>query len=418
MNSPSNTRVVISGLGVISPVGNALDSFWDSLVNGRSGIRRLSGLDPDKFPAKIAAQVLDFNADEYFGPKEARRMDRFVQFAVAAADKAVSDSKLDMAKEDPTRVGVIVGSGIGGLDTIEKAHQRLVDRGTRAISPFFIPMMIVDMAPGQISIRHGMKGPNLCVVTACATAAHSIGIAFRSIKFGDAEVFVAGGTEAAITDLGMGGFANMNALSTAFNDEPHRASRPFDKKRDGFVMAEGAGIVVIEELNHALKRNAPIYAEILAVGMSGDAHHIAAPEPEGRGAEQAMRMALAQSGINLADVDYINAHGTSTPLGDISEAQAVRRIFGDKTDSLMVCSTKSMTGHTLGAAGGIELVATCLAMKHGIVPPTTNHEFPDELCRIDCVPNEARAVQIHVAISNSFGFGGHNASILIRKFEG
>ena len=418
MNSPSNTRVVISGLGVITPVGNTLDSFWDNLVNGRSGIRRLSGLDPDKFPAKIAAQVLDFDADTYFGPKEARRMDRFVQFAIAAADKAVADSKLDMAKEDPTRVGVIVGSGIGGLDTIEKQHQRLMERGPRAISPFFIPMMIVDMASGQISIRHGMKGPNLCVVTACATAAHSIGTAFRSIKFGDAEVFIAGGSEAAITDLGMGGFANMNALSTAFNDEPHRASRPFDKKRDGFVMAEGAGVVVIEELNHALKRNAPIYAEILSVGMSGDAHHMAAPEPEGRGAEQAMRMALAQGNVNLADIDYINAHGTSTPLGDISESQAVRRIFGDKTDSLMVCSTKCMTGHTLGAAGGIELAATCLTMKHGIVPPTTNHEFPDEQCRIDCVPNAARAVQIHVAISNSFGFGGHNASILIRKFEG
>lgn len=344
-------------------------------------------------------------------------MDRFVQFAVAAADKAVADSKLDMAKEDPARVGVIVGSGIGGLDTIEKQHRRMVERGPRAISPFLIPMMIVDMASGQISIRHGMKGPNLCVVTACATAAHSIAVAFRSIKFGDGEVYVAGGSEAAICDLGMGGFASMNALSTSFNDEPHRASRPFDTKRDGFVMAEGAGVVILEELDHARKRNAPIYAEVLAVGMSGDAHHMAAPEPEGRGAEQAMIMALDQSGIKVSDVDYINAHGTSTPLGDISESQAVHRIFGEDT-KVMVCSTKSMTGHTLGAAGGIEIVATCLAMNKGIVPPTINHEFPDPQCRIDCVPNEARATQIHVAISNSFGFGGHNASILVRKFEG
>jgi len=417
MKPDFSRRVVITGLGVISPVGNSLESFWDNLVHGRSGIATLHGLDPDKFPAKVAGQVRDFNPDEYFGVKEARRMDRFVQFAIAAADHAVADSTLDMTKEDPARVGVIVGSGIGGLDTIEKQHQRLIERGTRAVSPFFIPMMIVDMASGQISIRHGMKGPNFCVVTACATAAHSIAMAHRSIKFNDADVYVAGGSEAAVTDLGMAGFANMNALSTAFNDEPHRASRPFDLKRDGFVMAEGAGVVILEELEHARARNAPIYGEILAVGMSGDAHHMAAPEPEGRGAEQAMRMAIAQSGIELDKVDYINAHGTSTPLGDISEAQAVHRIFGDDT-KVMVCSTKCMTGHTLGAAGGIELVATCLAMKYGIVPPTTNHEFPDDQCKIDCVPNAARATQIHVAISNSFGFGGHNASIIVRKFEG
>jgi len=417
MTTPLTRRVVITGLGVISPIGSTLTTFWDNLVHGRSGITPLRCVDPDKYASKVAGQVLDFKPDECLDPKEARRMDRFVQFAVVAADRAVADSRLTMSTEDPTRVGVIVGSGIGGLDTIEKQYQRFVARGSRAISPFLIPMMIVDMASGQISIKHGMKGPNLCVVTACATAAHSIGVAFRSIMFGDAEVYVAGGAEAAITDLGMGGFGNMNALSTTFNDEPARASRPFDVKRDGFVMAEGSGIVIIEELQHALQRNAPIYAELLAVGMSGDAHHMAAPEPEGRGAEQAMRMAIAQSGIQLADIDYINAHGTSTPLGDISESQAVHRIFGADSQ-VMVCSTKSMTGHTLGAAGGIELVATCLAMKHGIVPPTTNHEFPDPLCAVDCVPNEARAFQIHTALSNSFGFGGHNASILVRRFEG
>ncbi len=417
MHSASARRVVITGMGVISCIGNTLESFWDNLVHGRSGVTALRVVDPEKFSSKIAGQVLDFNPEEFFDPKEARRMDRFVQFAMAAADRAVADSRLDMSTEDPARVGVYVGSGIGGLDTIEKQHQRFVARGQRGISPFFIPMMIVDMAPGLISIRHGMKGPNLCVVTACATAAHSIAMAFRGIKFGDADVFVTGGTEAAITDLGMGGFCSMNALSTGFNDEPVRASRPFDLKRDGFVMAEGAGIVVIEELQHALARNAQIYGEILAVGMSGDAYHMAAPEPEGRGAEQAMRMAFAQSGVRPEDVQYINAHGTSTPLGDISEVQAVQRLFGAATKTMM-CSTKSMTGHTLGAAGGIELVATCLAIKHGIVPPTINQEFADERCTVDCVPNEARAVQVETAISNSFGFGGHNASVLVRRFKG
>lgn len=417
MDSFSARRVVITGMGVVSCIGNTLESFWDSLVHGRSGITPLRAVDPEKFPSKIAGQVLDFNPEEFLDPKEARRTDRFLQFAIAAADKAIAHSRLDMSKEDPTRVGVYVGSGIGGLKTIEEQYQRFTARGQRGVSPFFIPMMIVDMGAGMISIRHGMRGPNLCVVTACATAAHSIAMAFRGIKFGDADVFVTGGTEAAITDLGMSGFCSMNALSTAFNDEPTRASRPFDEKRDGFVMAEGAGIVVLEELQHALHRNAPIYGEILAVGMSGDAYHMAAPEPEGRGAEQAMRMALAQAGITPAEIQYINAHGTSTPLGDISEVQAVQRLFG--TDAkVMMCSTKSMTGHTLGAAGGIELVATCLAMQHGIVPPTINQEFPDPRCKVDCVPNEARTVQVETAISNSFGFGGHNASIIVRRYQG
>lgn len=417
MDSFSARRVVITGMGVVSCIGNTLESFWDSLVHGRSGITPLRAVDPEKFSSKIAGQVLDFNPEEFLDPKEARRTDRFLQFVIAAADRAIAHSRLDMAKEDPTRVGVYVGSGIGGLKTIEEQYQRFAARGQRGVSPFFIPMMIVDMGAGMISIRHGMKGPNLCVVTACATAAHCIAMAFRDIKFGDAEVFVTGGTEAAITDLAVSGFCSMNALSTAFNEEPTRASRPFDEKRDGFVIAEGAGIVVLEELQHALARNAPIFGEILAVGMSGDAYHVAAPEPEGRGAEQAMRMAFAQAGITPADVQYINAHGTSTPLGDIAEVQAVQRVFGADS-KVMMCSTKSMTGHTLGAAGGIELVATCLAMQHGIVPPTINQEFPDPRCNVDCVPNEARAVQVDTALSNSFGFGGHNASIIVRRFKG
>ncbi len=417
MNSFSNRRVVITGLGVITPVGNTLDTFWNSIVNGKNGIKPLTCVDPDKFPSKIAGEVRDFDPTNFMDAKEARRMDRFVQFAVAAADMAVKDSKLNIADEDPTRAGVIVGSGIGGLSTIEKQHARCLKRGTRAISPFLIPMMIVDMAAGQISIKQGMKGPNFCVVTACATAAHSIGCAFRGIKFGDAEIFVAGGAESAISDLGMGGFSNMNALSTSFNNEPERASRPFDVKRDGFIMAEGAGIVIIEELEHALKRNAPIYAELLAVGMSGDAYNMVAPEAEGRGAEQAMRMALKQSGLKPEDIQYINSHGTSTPLGDISESLAINRLFG-LDSKVMVTSTKSMTGHTLGAAGGIELVATCLTMKNGIIPPTINHEYPDSRCKVNCVPNKAIDFQVTTALSNSFGFGGHNASILVKKFEG
>lgn len=412
----STRRVVITGLGVISPVGNTLDTFWDSLINGRSGITQLTVVDPEKFPSKIAGQIHDFDPEAFFEPKEARRTDRFIQFAIAAADNAVADSKLDMSQEDPHRIGVIVGSGIGGLKTIEDQQHRFARRGPRGISPFFIPMMIVDMASGMISIRHGMKGPNLCVVTACATAAHSIATAYRSILFNDADVYVAGGSEAAVTDLGIGGFCSMNALSTNYNDEPHRASRPFDAGRDGFVMSEGAGVVILEELEHARARNAHIYGEVLAVGMSGDAHHMAAPEPDGRGAEYAMRMALDQSGVNPAEIDYINAHGTSTPLGDISEVSAVHRIFGSDTD-LMMCSTKSMTGHTLGAAGGIELVATCLSMENGIVPPTINQENQDPQCIVDCVPNEAREHQVRTAMSNSFGFGGHNASILVRMLD-
>ncbi len=417
MSCSSKRRVVVTGMGLVTSIGNTVDAFWDSAVNGKSGIKPVTGVDPDEYPSKVAGQVYDFDPTQYFDHKEARRMDRFCQFAVAAADGAVKDSKLDMDKEDPARVGVLVGSGIGGLTTIENVHTKMLKRGARAVSPFLIPMMIVDMAAGHISIRHGMKGPNLCVVTACATASHSLAMAFRSIKFGDAEVYVTGGSESAVTPLGMGGFSNMNALSTSFNDEPERASRPFDKDRDGFVIAEGAGIVIIEELQHALDRNAPIYGEILAVGMSGDAYHVAAPQAEGKGAEQAMIMALDQSGISPSNIEYINAHGTSTPLGDISECLAINRIFGEDSH-VMVGSTKSMTGHTLGAAGGIELIATCLVMQKGIIPPTINNENQDEKCKVDCVPNVAREFQVKTAMSNSFGFGGHNASVIVGKYEG
>jgi len=416
MTAPNDRRVVISGLGVVSSVGCALATFWDNLVNGRSGVTALQLDEPDRFPSRVAGHARDFDPLTHFDPKEARRMDRFVQFAVAAGEMAVADARLKTNGEDPANVGCLLGSGIGGLQTVESQYRRLYERGPRAISPFLIPMMITDMASGQISIRNNFKGPNLCVVTACATAAHAIAMAFRSIKFGDCDVYVAGGSEAAITELGMGGFCSMNALSSGFNDEPARASRPFDAKRDGFVMSEGAGVCVLEEYEHARQRNAPIYAELLAVGMSGDAHHMAAPEPEGRGAEQAMRMALRQSGITPEQVQYINAHGTSTPLGDISEVAAIHRLFGDDTP-VIVSSTKSMTGHTLGAAGGIELAATLLSMKYGVVPPTINYEFPDEQCRIDCVPNKAREVKIDLAMSNSFGFGGHNASVLVRRLD-
>lgn len=416
MSTSAERRVVITGMGLITPIGSTLDTFWDNLVNGQSGVTPLTVVDADMYPSKIAGQVHDFTPEEYFDAKEARRTDRCLQFAVAAAEKAVQDARLDMSCEDPERCGVIVGSGIGGLTTIEEQYKRFADRGPRAISPFLIPMMIVDMASGLISIRHGMTGPNLAVVTACATAAHSIGVAYRSILHDDADVYVTGGTESALTDLGVGGFASMNALSTSFNDEPARASRPFDEKRDGFVIAEGAGIIVIEELQHALARNAPIYAEILSVGMSGDAHHMAAPEPEGRGAERAMRMAIRQAHIDPKEVTYINAHGTSTPLGDISEAQAVLRVFGEGNTPVLG-SSKSMTGHTLGAAGGIEIIATCLTMKEGVIPPTINNDYPDARCPIDCVPNVARPTAVRTAMSNSFGFGGHNSSVLVRAYD-
>ena len=408
-------RVVVTGMGVVSPVGNKVEDFWNNLAAGKSGITKLSIIDPEPYPSKIAGQVLDFDPSPYIDAKEARRMDRFTQFAVSAAVQAVEDSKLDPEQEDPSKVGVIIGSGIGGMQTFQDQYKTLLDRGASRVSPFFIPMLISDISSGIVSIRYNAQGPNYSVSSACATASHAIGSAFRAIKFGDADVMISGGAEAGIVSMGLAGFCSMKALCTGFNDEPEKGSRPFDKKRCGFVIAEGSGVVVLEELEHALKRGATIYGEIKAVGMSADAHHMVAPHPEGRGAEIAMRKALEQGGVKKEQIDYINAHGTSTHLGDISEVMAVKRLFGEDA-KVMLCSTKSMTGHTLGAAGAIELIATLLAMRNSLVPPTINQEGPDPECQVDCVPNVARKANVDYALSNSFGFGGHNASVLVAKY--
>ena len=408
-------RVVVTGMGVVSPLGNKVSDFWQNLAAGKSGITKLSIIDPEPYPSKIAGQVLEFDPTEYIDGKEARRMDRVSQFAVSAAVQAVTDSAIVCENEDPSKFGVIIGSGIGGMKTFEDQYRTLLDKGARYVSPFFIPMRISDISSGIVSIRYNAQGPNYSVSSACATASHAIGNAFRAIMFGDADVMISGGAEAGIVSMGLAGFCSMKALCTGFNDEPERGSRPFDKLRCGFVIAEGAGVVVLEELQHALKRGAKIYGEIKAVGMSADAYHMVAPHPEGRGAEIAMRKALEQGGVTTDQIDYINAHGTSTHLGDISEVMAVKRLFGEDT-KVMLCSTKSMTGHTLGAAGAIELIATLLAMNNSLVPPTINQEEPDPECLVDCVPNVARKAEIKYALSNSFGFGGHNASVLAARY--
>jgi 3-oxoacyl-[acyl-carrier-protein] synthase II len=417
-NLMNERRVVITGMGCLSPLGNDLASTWDGLKNGRSGIARISHLDLTPFDCKIAGEVQGFSPDDYFNvPKDARRADRYVQFAVAAAKMAMQDAGVDMSTINPRRFGVMVGSGIGGLSTMEREHTTLIHKGARRVSPFTIPMMISNIASGIISIEHGLLGPNMCIVTACATSNHNIGEAWRIIKFGDADAFVCGGAEATVLAMGLAGFGNMKALSTR-NDEPERACRPFDKNRDGFVMGEGAGILVIEELEHARKRGARIYAEIIGYGISADAYHLSAPSPDGSGPAYAIKMALQHGKINPEQVDYLNAHATSTGLGDIAETKAIKLAFGDHADNgLMVSSTKSMTGHMLGAAGGIELIASVMAIHDGVVPPTINLEDQDPECDLDCVPNVAREVPVKVAISNSFGFGGHNASVLVRRFE-
>ncbi|MCB1076855.1 MAG: beta-ketoacyl-ACP synthase II [Verrucomicrobiae bacterium] len=412
-------RVVITGMGVVSPIGNDLDTFWSSLLAGRSGIRRIESMDTSAYDCKIGGEVADFDPAPFFNNhKDARRSDRFVQLAMAASKMAVADAALDFDREDLTRVGVMVGSGIGGLDTLETQHGTLVNRGPSRVSPFTIPMMIANIASGMISMEWGACGPNMCIVTACATSNHNIGEAWRMLKFGDADVFVAGGSEATITAMGLSGFGNMKALSLR-NDEPERASRPFDKDRDGFVMGEGAGVVVIEELGHALKRGARIYCELIGYGVSADAYHLTSPHPEGVGASRCMEMALRHGGVTPEQVDYVNAHGTSTGLGDVCETKAIKRTFGDYAkDGLIVSSTKSMTGHLLGAAGGVELAACVKAINEGVVPPTINLDDPDPQCDLDYVPHTARERKIDVALSNSFGFGGHNASLLVRRFEG
>jgi 3-oxoacyl-[acyl-carrier-protein] synthase II len=389
--------------------------MWKSLCNGRSGIGRISSFDPAPFPTQIGGEVKGFDPKVWINPKEARRMDRFVQFAVVVAKMAVHDAGLDLQKEDLHRIGVVVGSGIGGISTIEEQHTLMITKGPQRISPFFIPMLIVNMAPGMIAMQLGVKGPNCCIVSACASAGHSIGEAMLMIKFGDADVMIAGGTEAAVTPLGIAGFCALKALSTR-NDAPEKASRPFDKERDGFVMSEGAGVVILEELEHARKRNARIYAELIGYGSTADAFHMTAPAPGGEGAAACMRMAVKNSGINPDEVDYINAHGTSTGLNDKYETMAIKDVFRDHAKKLAVSSNKSMFGHLLGAAGGVELISTVFTLNHGIIPPTINYEYPDPECDLDYVPNSAREQSVKIAMSNSFGFGGHNSSLMVRKF--
>ncbi|NJR41533.1 MAG: beta-ketoacyl-ACP synthase II [Akkermansiaceae bacterium] len=414
----SERRVVITGIGCLTPLGNDLSTTWDGLKAGRSGISTITKIDPAPFDCKIAGQILHFDADRYFRvPKDARRADPYVQYAVAASKMAMEDSGVDVSKIDPRRFGVMVGSGIGGLTTLENEHTAYLNKGPKRVSAFTIPMMISNIASGIISMEYGLLGPNMVIVTACATSNHNIGEAWRIIKFGDADAFVCGGAEAAVLPLGLAGFGNMKALSTR-NDDPQGASRPFDKNRDGFVMGEGAGVVVIEELEHAKKRGAKIYAELIGYGVSADAYHLSAPSPDGSGPAYAIEMALRHGRKNPTDVDYLNAHATSTGLGDVAETKAIKRAFGDYAkNGLMVSSTKSMTGHMLGAAGGVELIASVMAIKDGVVPPTINIEDQDPECDLDVVPNIAREVPVKVALSNSFGFGGHNASVLVSKFE-
>lgn len=408
-------RVVVTGLGVISSLGQNVNTFWENVLAGKSGVSPVDHFDVSAYPTRIAASVRDFNPEDYMDKKESRRMDRFVQFAVAASKLALEDAKLDIADDtDPERVGVYIGSGIGGLTTWEEQHRILLEKGPKRVSPFFIPMMIVNMASGQVSMMTGAKGPNSTSVTACATGTHSIGDSFRLIQSGDADVMICGGAEATITPIGMAGFCSMKAMSTR-NDEPQKASRPFDQDRDGFVMGEGAGILVLESLEHAQKRGATIYAEVIGYGLSGDAHHITEPDPDG--AARCMKMAVRSAGIGLEEVDYINAHGTSTPVGDVSETKAIKKTFGDHAYKLAVSSTKSMTGHLLGAAGGVEAVICALTLRDGIIAPTINLDNQDPNCDLDYVPNQARKADVKIAMSNSFGFGGPNATIVMKKYQ-
>jgi 3-oxoacyl-[acyl-carrier-protein] synthase II len=405
-------RVVITGLGTVNSLSSDVREFWQALCAGKSGVSLIEQIDTTAFKVKFAGEVKNFNPEAVLDPKVSRRLDRFAQFALVAAISAVKDSGLDLSHEDPFRAGVIVGSGIGGLNEFEEQHARFLSGGPRRISPFVIPKMIPNAAPGNISIHFGLCGPNTAVSTACASAAHAVGDAMRAIQYDFADVMIAGGSEAVITNMGVGGFISAQALSMR-NDAPQQASRPFERDRDGFVMAEGAGIVVLEELEHARRRHAPIYAEMLGCGSTADAHHITAPHPEGAGAIRAMQVALRDARLNPSDVQYINAHGTSTPLGDEAETKAIKAVFGDHAYRLVVNSTKSMLGHTLGASGGIALIACSLSIAQGIVHPTINYETPDPACDLDYVPNTARRMPVRNVLANSFGFGGHNCSLVV-----
>ncbi|MCC9605881.1 beta-ketoacyl-ACP synthase II [Blastopirellula sp. JC732] len=410
-------RVVVTGLGIVTSLSHRLDEFWTKLTAGESGIHDLKLLDTSRFKVKFGGDVYDWNPVDYFDSKEINRVDRFTQFAMVGAVDAISDSKIDFSNYDSFRCGVILGSGIGGLQTIEDQVERLLMKGPDRVSPMTIPKLMLNAAGGNISIRYGLRGPNFTVATACASATNAIGDAMKAIQYDEADVMITGGTEAAITPMGMSAFANMRALSTR-NEEPTRASRPFDLGRDGFVMSEGAGIVVLEELESAKARGATIYAELVGYGCSGDAGHITSPDEEGRGAARAMQNALNDGNLKPNQIDYINAHGTSTPPGDVAETTAIKKVYGEHAYRLSVSSTKSALGHSLGASGGIELVISILALKTGTIPPTINLEDPDPKCDLDYTPNVAKQRELKYAMSNSFGFGGHNASVIVGKYEG
>lgn len=408
-------RVVVTGLGCISPVGNTVPEAWENLVNGRSGVGAITRFDASAFPVQIAGEVKGFDVSEYLSPKEARRMDTFIHYGIAAGLQAFRDSGLEVTEANSDRIGVNIGSGIGGLPMIEDTHNDFLASGHRKISPFFIPGTIINMISGHMSIMLGLRGPNVSVVTACTTGLHAIGLSARMIEYGDADVMVCGGAESTVTPLAIGGFAAAKALSTR-NDDPATASRPWDKDRDGFVLGEGAGVLVLEEYEHAKARGAKIYAELAGFGMSGDAYHMTAPSENGEGAARCMVNALRDASIDPEEVGYINAHGTSTPAGDVAEAQAVRAVFGDHAGKVMVSSTKSMTGHLLGAAGGVEAIFTVLALHHGVIPPTINLDNPDPaVAGLDLVPHTAREARVDVALSNSFGFGGTNGTVVFRR---
>lgn len=413
----SKRRVVITGMGIVSPVGSSLDSAWDAIVNGRSGIDLIKAFDTEMYPAKIGGEVSGFEIDNYLNSKDVRKLDPFVHLGIAAGMDAIADSGLDFAGELGERSGLIIGSGIGGLGSIEKNTAILIKNNSpKRISPFFIPGSIINMIAGELSIRYGIKGPNLALVTACTTSTHSIGLAARSIQYGETDVMVAGGAESAMTELGLGGFGAMRALSTR-NDDPQAASRPWDAERDGFVMGNGAGVIVLEEMEHAQKRGAKIYAEVIGFGMSGDAYHMTSPPENGDGAKRCMQAALRDAQLNPEDIDYINAHGTSTPVGDKAETDAVKGCFGDQAYKVAVSSTKSMTGHLLGAAGSVEAIFCALALRDQVAPPTINYENPDPDCDLDYVPNKARDMKLDIVMNNSFGFGGTNGTIILKRFS-
>jgi len=409
-------RIVITGMGAVTPIGNTVKDFWQAALNGESGAAAITKFDASDHPTKFACEIKNLSIEGIIDQKESRRMDEFTKYAMVAAHEAILDSGLDFEKEDPERIGVIIGSGIGGIQTFEQEHSKLLSGGPRRVSPFFIPQMIIDIASGLVSMKYNLKGPNYSTVSACATASHAIGDAFKTLQRGDADVMITGGSEAAVCPMGVAGFNSMKAISTR-NDDPKRASRPFDKDRDGFVMGEGGGIVVLETLEHAKNRNANIHGEIRGIGFTADAHHITAPAPGGEGAVRAMKLCLKDGQLNLDDVQYINAHGTSTPHNDRSETEAIKTVFGEKAYSLNVSSTKSMVGHLLGAAGSVELIAAVLAIKNGVIPPTINYQTPDPDCDLNYTPNQPIERKVFAAVSNTFGFGGHNAVLAVSAFK-